>query len=171
MRRLHCRTVSKKVQSIVWIILYFTYTIKSTYKITHRVLKFCFAVQGNGVHVYVMDTGVNINHSEFGTRAHMLYGATDNNGHGTHCSGTVGGATYGLARQSTIQSVKVCDPGCPVSVFVAGTFSSRFFVFISSNDCLSCSNVNLLNLSEKLNSLDSITVLHQCQKSRATLPW
>ncbi|XP_071802739.1 aqualysin-1-like [Asterias amurensis] len=81
--------------------------------------------QGNGVNVYVLDTGVNIKHSEFGTRAHMLYGATDNNGHGTHCSGTVGGATYGLARQSTIQSVKVCDPGCPVSVFVAGCDSVK----------------------------------------------
>ncbi|XP_033638211.1 aqualysin-1-like [Asterias rubens] len=83
--------------------------------------------QGNGVNVYVMDSGVNINHGEFGTRAKLLYGVADDHGHGTHCSGTVGGATYGIARQSTIQSVKVCDRygGCPVSVFVTGCDSVK----------------------------------------------
>ena len=74
------------------------------------------------MNVYVMDTGVNINHSEFGTRAHMLYGTADDHGHGTHCSGTVGGATYGIARQSTIQSVKICNQhgSCTKSAFVLG---------------------------------------------------
>ena len=87
------------------------------------------------MNVYVMDSGVNINHGEFGTRAKLLYGVADDHGHGTHCSGTVGGATYGIARQSTIQSVKVCDRygGCPVSVFVTGTFSVDFFFQATTN--------------------------------------
>ncbi|XP_071797916.1 aqualysin-1-like [Asterias amurensis] len=82
---------------------------------------------GNGVNVYVMDTGVNVKHSEFGTRAHMLYGTTDDHGHGTHYSGTVGGATYGIARQSTIQSVKICNQhgSCTKSAFVLGSDSVK----------------------------------------------
>ena len=80
-----------------------------------------------------MDSGVNINHGEFVTRAKLLYGVADDHGHGTHCSGTVGGATYGIARQSTIQSVKICNQhgSCTKSAFVLGKFSD---VFISSNN-------------------------------------
>jgi len=68
---------------------------------------------GNNARVYVIDTGVLITHNEFGGRA--ISGAnfitdesnTDLNGHGTHCAGTVGGATYGVAKNATIIGVKV----------------------------------------------------------------
>jgi subtilisin family serine protease len=67
---------------------------------------------GNGVNVYVLDTGVRITHEEFEGRA--VWGAnfaggadTDNNGHGTHCAGTIGGKTYGVAKGAKIVGVKV----------------------------------------------------------------
>ncbi|OLL25616.1 Subtilisin-like protease [Neolecta irregularis DAH-3] len=68
---------------------------------------------GEGIDVYVIDTGVNIHHDDFEGRA--LWGATipeldddiDGNGHGTHCSGTIGGRKYGIAKKANIIAVKV----------------------------------------------------------------
>lgn len=34
---------------------------------------------------------------------------TDENGHGTHCSGTIGGSTYGVYKNAKIIGVKVLD--------------------------------------------------------------
>eukprot|EP00756_Hemistasia_phaeocysticola_P016848 Hpha_TRINITY_DN15501_c4_g3::TRINITY_DN15501_c4_g3_i2::g.105572::m.105572/K01336/E3.4.21.48; cerevisin len=71
------------------------------------------AAWGQGVKVYVLDTGVRITHEEFdGGRA--TWGANfaggadqDANGHGTHCAGTIGGKTYGVAKAASIVAVKV----------------------------------------------------------------
>jgi len=68
---------------------------------------------GKGVTVYVIDTGVNVNHVDFGGRA--SWGSTipendqdmDGNGHGTHCAGTIGGNRYGVAKQANVVAVKV----------------------------------------------------------------
>ena len=68
---------------------------------------------GEGVDVYVIDTGTNVKHVDFEGRAH--WGKTipandedlDGNGHGTHCSGTVGGKKYGVAKKANIYAVKV----------------------------------------------------------------
>jgi len=70
---------------------------------------------GSGVTVYVVDTGVYAAHSEFGGRASMganfVSGSanTDENGHGTHCSGTIAGSTYGVSKAAKIVGVKVLD--------------------------------------------------------------
>ncbi|KAH8824299.1 peptidase 1 [Flagelloscypha sp. PMI_526] len=68
---------------------------------------------GKGVDVYVIDTGVNINHTEFGGRAKndiwvppFTHGG-DEMGHGTHCSGIVGGIRVGVAKAANINGVKV----------------------------------------------------------------
>lgn len=58
---------------------------------------------GAGVDVYVVDTGVLTTHEEFGGRARMVYATpglnnTDDNGHGSHVAGTVGGATFGVGK-------------------------------------------------------------------------
>ncbi|KAF2398109.1 cerevisin [Trichodelitschia bisporula] len=68
---------------------------------------------GEGVDVYVIDTGTNVNHVDFEGRA--AWGKTipmndadeDGNGHGTHCSGTVAGKKYGVAKKANIIAVKV----------------------------------------------------------------
>jgi subtilisin family serine protease len=58
---------------------------------------------GQGVRAYIIDTGIQTSHPDFGGRASAVYDAfggngQDCNGHGAHVAGTVGGATYGLAK-------------------------------------------------------------------------
>ncbi|SSD61046.1 related to Cerevisin [Saccharomycodes ludwigii] len=68
---------------------------------------------GEGVTSYVIDTGVNVEHVEFDGRA--VWGKTipyddediDGNGHGTHCAGTIGSNSYGVAKKAKIVAVKV----------------------------------------------------------------
>jgi cerevisin len=68
---------------------------------------------GEGVDAYVIDTGTNIEHVDFEGRA--KWGKTipmgdadvDGNGHGTHCSGTIAGKKYGVAKKATVYAVKV----------------------------------------------------------------
>ncbi|MEO8199567.1 MAG: S8 family serine peptidase [Gemmatimonadota bacterium] len=71
---------------------------------------------GAGVHVYILDTGILRTHTEFGGRALFGFdaikdgnGMTDCHGHGTHVSGTVGGATFGVAKAVTLHAVRVLD--------------------------------------------------------------
>lgn len=40
---------------------------------------------------------------------------TDGNGHGTHCAGTVGSKTYGVAKKTKLYAVKVLDASGSVS--------------------------------------------------------
>lgn len=68
---------------------------------------------GKGVDAYVIDTGCYTKHADFGNRA--TWGKTiplgdadeDGNGHGTHCSGTIAGEKYGVAKKASIIAVKV----------------------------------------------------------------
>lgn len=63
--------------------------------------------------MYVIDTGINIDHLEFEGRA--SWGKTipendvdkDGNGHGTHCAGTIGSRKYGVAKAANLIAVKV----------------------------------------------------------------
>ncbi|KAL5611426.1 hypothetical protein BROUX41_000964 [Berkeleyomyces rouxiae] len=76
--------------------------------------KYLYANEGgDGVDVYVIDTGCNTQHVDFEGRA--AWGKTipagdddiDGNGHGTHCSGTIAGKKYGVAKKASIYAVKV----------------------------------------------------------------
>jgi subtilisin family serine protease len=77
---------------------------------------YTYASTGLGVHAYIIDTGILTAHSDFGGRASVgvdVLGGTgqDCNGHGTHVSGTVGGATYGVAKAARLYAVRVLDCG------------------------------------------------------------
>jgi subtilisin family serine protease len=68
---------------------------------------------GKGVTAYVIDTGVDAG-ADFGGRASVGFDATggdgkDCNGHGTHIAGTIGGTTYGVAKEVTLKAVRVLD--------------------------------------------------------------
>lgn len=71
---------------------------------------------GAGVTVYIIDTGININHQEFGGRATWGFNNADNinsdlNGHGSHVSGIVAGTTFGVAKKASLVAVKVMGKG------------------------------------------------------------
>ena len=91
--------------------------------------------------VYVLDSGINFQHQEFGYRAKYAgfdpvdqyeyqqgttgyapkHGA-DCHGHGTAVASLVGGETYGTARKANLFSVRVlrCDSSAPWSVVLDG---------------------------------------------------
>jgi len=70
---------------------------------------------GQGITAYVVDTGIRTTHSEFQGRAtfgaNFIQGSpnTDENGHGSHVAGTIGGRTFGVAKQVDLVAVKVLD--------------------------------------------------------------
>ncbi|TFK63123.1 subtilisin-like protein [Pluteus cervinus] len=98
--RLNSRTRLTKTDPLE---LDFSYTYDST--------------QGIGVDVYVIDTGVKLDHEEFEGRA--TWGSTFGNfpgegdndvqGHGTHCAGVIAGKRFGVAKKAKIIAVKAYD--------------------------------------------------------------
>ncbi len=71
---------------------------------------------GTGVHVYVLDTGVDVEHDEFTGRIGEGFssqpgGFGDDHGHGTHVAGTVGGTEFGIAKEVIIHPVRVLRNG------------------------------------------------------------
>ena len=75
---------------------------------------YTYTSTGTGVRAYIIDTGIQTSHPQFGTRASAVYDAfggngQDCNGHGTHVAGTVGSSTYGVAKNAYLRAVRVLD--------------------------------------------------------------
>ncbi|NJQ05097.1 S8 family peptidase [Streptomyces lonarensis] len=88
---------------------------------------------GRGVTAYIVDTGLDFDHEEFGGRAVSGYDAVDDgragedcHGHGTHVAGIVGGATHGVAREVDLVSVRILD--CEGTGSTAGVLAALDWV-------------------------------------------
>ncbi len=84
---------------------------------------------GSAVRAYVIDSGILASHTDFGGRVLSGYtaindgrGSSDCNGHGTHVAGTIGGATWGVAKSVRLVPVRVfgCTGGSANSTIIAG---------------------------------------------------
>jgi subtilisin family serine protease len=104
----------------------------------NQTYRFADRANGEGVHLYVIDTGVNIAHQEFEGRATRDLdttqgppleacpaapeGGIEDHGHGTHVAGIAGGRTYGVAKKVSIHDVRVlgCDGSGTFADVIAG---------------------------------------------------
>jgi len=90
---------------------------------------YTYSTTASNVNVYIIDTGINASHTEFGGRAYKIFdgigdGQNGNDcwGHGTHVAGTIGGKKYGVAKNVKLYAVRVfaCEGTSPWSVLIAG---------------------------------------------------
>ncbi|RIB06147.1 serine proteinase [Gigaspora rosea] len=69
---------------------------------------------GQGVNIFIVDTGILTTHQEFEGRAKLggvfcdgCKSADDENGHGTNCASIAAGKTFGVAKKATLIAVRV----------------------------------------------------------------
>lgn len=103
---------------------------------------------GNGVTVYVIDTGIRKSHSELEGRASWGYSAfndqancEDGQGHGTHVSGIIGGKTVGVAKSVKLVAVQVLDSSGSGSN--SGVISGVNWVANNANPTISIASMSL----------------------------
>jgi subtilisin family serine protease len=89
---------------------------------------YTYANNGAGVRAYMIDTGIGAN-PDFGGRVVAGTNTVDSspstedcNGHGTHTAGTVGSATWGVAKGVTLVAVRVfgCEDSTTTDAIIAG---------------------------------------------------
>jgi subtilisin family serine protease len=78
--------------------------------------KYAYTSTGSDVNAYVIDTGIETAHPQFGGRANAVFddigdgmNGRDCNGHGTHVAGIIGSKTYGVAKNVRLHAVRVLD--------------------------------------------------------------
>lgn len=91
--------------------------------------KFTYGATGSSVNAYVIDSGIKKGLTEFGSRLvggvsaiNDGRGYSDCNGHGTHVAGTLGGKTYGVAKNVKLYAVRVfgCGGTSSTSAIITG---------------------------------------------------
>jgi subtilisin family serine protease len=75
---------------------------------------YTFNTTASNVHAYIIDTGIDARHDQFGNRAQQVFNSAggpnrDCHGHGTHVAGTVGATDYGVAKAVNLYGVKVLN--------------------------------------------------------------
>jgi hypothetical protein len=78
--------------------------------------RYTHSLDGTGVNVYVIDSGIRATHTDFGGRVSGGddevkdgRGTDDCVGHGTHVAGSIGGTLYGIAKNVQLHPVRVVD--------------------------------------------------------------
>src|SRR5438477_2977973 len=110
---------------------------------------YTYTSDGAGVNAYIIDTGIWTLHPDFGGRADNVYDALtldlvvigeDCNGHGTHVAGTVGGATFGVAKGVSLHGVRVL--GCAGVGFTSDVIAGVDWV-TANHQSLAVANMSL----------------------------
>lgn len=90
---------------------------------------YSYTATGAGVKAYVIDTGIRATHQDLAGRVvagtntvDATPSTEDCNGHGTHVSGTIGGTTFGVAKEVTLVAVRVfgCGSSTTIAAIIAG---------------------------------------------------
>ncbi|HEX6289134.1 MAG TPA: S8 family peptidase [Herpetosiphonaceae bacterium] len=90
---------------------------------------YVFNTMASNVTVYLLDTGIYLNHWEFGGRAAIAYDVLgtpnpggDCNGNGTYQAGVIGSGNYGVAKGVQLRAVRVldCNGAGTISGVIAG---------------------------------------------------
>jgi len=77
--------------------------------------RYVYSQTGRGVTAYILDSGINASHADFGARVRNGFNFSptsppgDCNGHGTHVAGIAGGSVHGVAKEVSLVAVRVLD--------------------------------------------------------------
>lgn len=105
---------------------------------------------GVGVTAFVVDSGVQSDHPDFGGRVDAAAGhdevgdgrgTEDCNGHGTHVAGTIGSTTYGVAKDVRIVPVRVF--GCGRTGSTADVLYGMLWIYENNDSAQSVVNMSL----------------------------